>query len=267
MDLEQNWLFAAKLKWLRTTVLCRLWAYFSICFFCPLLFAYLHSQGIKLTDTEVFLSVFSLCLAAISLLKIHKAFEYQKLWSYYITLGVVVLLGGMHVLHSSGYSFRVIFLLCIVIPGLLAYYFRERLVDIQAIYLAWSGYNVVLFFLLILLFNPAFLLPHFLVPCLIAQKLKNGAKFLKQSGEGIIDLNSNFNYLISMTEIGVLGCGVLSGAFAKLYNGPVASFDARFLFYAIIVCSFMEEFLFRICIKVWERFQQREFGPSGRLIS
>ena len=219
------------------------------------------------TGTVVFSNVFAFCLRGILFVRIRNALEYQKIWKSYIVSGVVVLLWSIYALYSSGYSFLVILLLCVIIPGILAYCFKGRLMDIQTVYLAYSGYNALLFFL-IFAFQSffAFPLPQFPAFCWLTYSLGTAEKFLKQGNkQALMDWGSS--YATDQLRILISASIVFAGMCAAMITRDFTSFfDSRFIFYVIIVCSLVEDLEFRLYTKMWDQLMKRKTGPSGRVI-
>lgn len=149
--------------------------------------------------------------------------------------------------------------------------------DIQAVYLAWSGYNVVLFFFLLLLFSlQSFLvffsfLIHIVPLSWLIYSLVNATKFLKRGDAWGLTMDATLHYSISRAAFFVLGTTfygrMLSGIMAEIPGESASFFDARFMFYALLVCSSAEEFLFRLYTKMWDKLTKRQSGASGRVIN
>ena len=261
-----------KLEWFRREASSRLWSNFVFDSFYPLIFIPCYfAIYIKLTGTVVFSAIFALCLRGILIIRIRNSFEYQKVWKTYVVSGGVILLWSMYALYFSGYSFLVILLLCGIIPGLLAYFFKGRLVDIQAIYLAYSGYNVLLFFLLVAFQSFfAFFLPQLPAFCWLVYSFATAEKFLKRGDErGLMDWK--WDYSISRSKsfvfMSAFCASLITDAAAGIPSESMSFFDVRFMFYAIMVCSFVEDLEFRLYTKMWNQLTKKKSGTLGRAIN
>lgn len=265
-----------ELEFFRKGVFSNLWSDCFLGFFNPLLFTLVYLIiGLELIEIAVFSNIFAFVLRSILIVRIRNAFEYEKIRKSYIASGAVILLWGMYALYASGYSFFVIFLLCVFIPGLLAYYFRESFVDVQAVYLVYSGYNVSLFFLFFLFFafqsvaSIMYFLLHCFALCWLIYALAAAEKFHKQGDKQKLrnwDLDRSISRTKSFAFFTAAHASGVITIMAGIPKESAAFFDARFMFYTVMVCFLVEDFLFRLYRKVWNKLIERKLAVSGRVI-
>lgn len=211
--------------------------------------AIFYYPDIKLPGSVVFSGIFVLCLLGILSFRIRNALDRHRMRKSCIALGIIILFWGVYVLYSwYKYSFFVIFLLCILVPGLAAYFFREKFIDAQTAYIAYLGYNVLLFFFLFVL-RLRWLPLHFLIALWIKKDMDSLRKLLADDQWGAWYIQSRTFFALQLLSVCALGI--------DLYEKTPMPFDVRLPFYAMTSWFLEEEILFKVLAKRYEAFKRK----------